>query len=181
MVYFVNFYFLCKKIKNRNMKKNVTACLSVLLVMSFFQLSAASYRSVVINKTDNTNIMVLIESTMTTSIVDGTLVVTSSKGNVVLPVSEVKNWFFSTDFDSETLWTGLQQTISDTIDYKRFRDKIVLNNLPEGSIVDLFTINGRQIKSSVVGGQYQLFISELSQGIYLLKYNNQTIKIVVAL
>ncbi len=161
------------------MKKITTTLVSVVCAMFFGTMSANAYKSIVINKADNTNIMVLIESTMTTSIAEGNLIVTSSKGDVILPVAEVKNWTFSTDEDSENLWTDLEKIDGDAT-CVQLRDKIVLNNLPDGSQIALFTANGKQICTASVNGSYELSLNDLPKGVYLLNYNRQTIKIVIA-
>ncbi len=159
------------------MKKITTTLVLVVCAMFFGTMSANAYKSIVINKADNSNIMVLIESTMTTSIAEGNLIVTSSKGDVILPVGEVKNWTFSIDDDSETLWTDLEKINSDAT-CVQLRDRIVLNNLPEGSQVTLFTANGKQLRTASVSGSYELSLNDLPQGVYLLNYNRQTLKIV---
>ncbi len=161
------------------MKKITTTLTAIVCAMFFGTMSASSYKSIIINKTDNTNIMVLIESTMTASVAEGNLVITCSKGDVILPVSEVRNWVFSTDDDSENLWTTLEQPQNDAT-VVQMRDGIVLSNLPQNSQITLFTANGKQLRSVSASGSYELSLNDLPQGIYLLNYNRQTLKIVIA-
>ena len=78
------------------------------------------------------------------------------------------------------MWTGIESPTASGTNCILNSDRIILSNLPEGSTVTLCSIDGRIVKSSRAEGDYELSISELPKGIYVLTYNKNTLKIAVA-
>lgn len=117
---------------------------------------------------------------MKTAVAEGNLVITCTKGDIVLPVIDIKNWTFSTSAGSDDVWTGIESPTASGTNCILNSDRIILSNLPEGSTVTLCSIDGRIVKSSRAEGDYELSISELPKGIYVLTYNKNTLKIAVA-
>ena len=154
------------------MKKIVIPLLLGLFATIPHHLPAASYKSIIVNQSDGSEMKVTIEDDMKTAVAEGNLVITCTKGDIVLPVIDIKNWTFSTSAGSDDVWTGTNCILNS--------DRIILSNLPEGSTVTLCSIDGRIVKSSRAEGDYELSISELPKGIYVLTYNKNTLKIAVA-
>lgn len=139
------------------------------LLLGFFatiphHLPAASYKSIIVNQSDGSEMKVT----------------TCTKGDIVLPVIDIKNWTFSTSAGSDDVWTGIELPTASGTNCILNSDRIILSNLPEGSTVSLCSIDGRIVKSSRAEGDYELSISELPKGIYVLTYNKNTLKIAVA-
>lgn len=56
---------------------------------------------------------------------------------------------------------------------------ILFSNLAEGTIVDIYDINGAVVRchQAEVAGEYRLPVRDLSPGIYIVRVNNTTFKI----
>ena len=154
------------------MKKIVIPLLWGLFATIPQPLPATSYKSIIVNQSDGDD--------MKTTVAEGNLVITCTKGDIVLPVIDIKNWTFSTSAGSDDVWTGIESPTASGTNCILNSDRIILSNLPEGSTVSLCSIDGRIVKSSRAEGDYELSISELPKGIYVLTYNKNTLKIAVA-
>ena len=140
----------------------------------------AGYKSVVINQPGGGFMAVTIEDGMSTKISDGNLVLTSSKGDIILPVSDVQNWTFSTEGGSNDLWAGVELPSGDEVSYVQQADRIVFANLPVNSEVSLVSMDGRVVNRSKVSGSYELPLTGLQKGVYVLTFNDKSVKIAVA-
>ncbi len=56
-------------------------------------------------------------------------------------------------------------------------DKLYFNNLPAQTQINIFTFDGKMIKSERHDGKAEISISNLPSGIYFLKMNDETYKI----
>lgn len=162
------------------MKKIVIPLLWGLFATIPQPLPATSYKSIIVNQSDGSEMKVTIEDDMKTTVAEGNLVITCTKGDIVLPVIDIKNWTFSTSAGSDDVWTGIESPTASGTNCILNSDRIILSNLPEGSTVSLCSIDGRIVKSSRAEGDYEFSISELPKGIYVLTYNKNTLKIAVA-
>ena len=162
------------------MKKIVIPLLLGLFAIIPHHLPAASYKSIIVNQSDGSEMKVTIEDDMKTAVAEGNPVITCTKGDIVLPVIDIKNWTFSTSAGSDDVWTGIESPTASGTNCILNSDRIILSNLPEGSTVTLCSIDGRIVKSSRAEGDYEFSISELPKGIYVLTYNKNTLKIAVA-
>ena len=88
------------------MKKIVIPLLLGLFATIPHHLPAASYKSIIVNQSDGSEMKVTIEDDMKTAVAEGNLVITCTKGDIVLPVIDIKNWTFSTSAGSDDVWTG---------------------------------------------------------------------------
>ena len=98
------------------MKKIVIPLLLGLFATIPHHLPAASYKSIIVNQSDGSEMKVTIEDDMKTTVAEGNLVITCTKGDIVLPVIDIKNWTFSTsagaDRKRNKLHTQLRQNHS---------------------------------------------------------------------
>ena len=78
------------------MKKIVIPLLWGLFATIPQPLPATSYKSIIVNQSDGSEMKVTIEDDMKTTVAEGNLVITCTKGDIVLPVIDIKNWTFST-------------------------------------------------------------------------------------
>ena len=88
------------------MKKIVIPLLWGLFATIPQPLPATSYKSIIVNQSDGSEMKVTIEDDMKTTVAEGNLVITCTKGDIVLPVIDIKNWTFSTSAGSDDVWTG---------------------------------------------------------------------------
>ena len=60
-----------------------------------------------------------------------------------------------------------------------WKDEVILfNQLPENTLIEVFTADGKQILSYRCTGEAQLPLANLSDGVYLVKVNQATYKII---
>ncbi len=161
------------------MKRIFLTLFSVVCTMALCH-AATGYKSVVINKMDNTTMSIAMEGDMTTSIANGELNLSCAKGDITMMISDVRNWTFSTKSGASDLWAGIELPIGDEVTCIMESDRILIENLPQNSVVALYTIDGRTISSATVGGNYELSLVGLQHGVYVLTYNNKSLKIAVA-
>ena len=72
------------------MKKIVIPLLLGLFATIPHHLPAASYKSIIVNQSDGSEMKVTIEDDMKTAVAEGNLVITCTKGDIVLPVIDIK-------------------------------------------------------------------------------------------
>jgi len=72
------------------MKKIVIPLLLGLFATIPHHLPAASYKSIIVNQSDGSEMKVTIEDDMKTAVAEGNLVITCTKGDIVLPVNRHK-------------------------------------------------------------------------------------------
>lgn len=141
--------------------------------------AATLYKSVVVNKTDDTFLQITMEQDMTTRFEDGELVLTCSLGDVKIPVEEVRNLTFSTENGQNDLWLGIDIADADAVNVDIVNNRAIFSNLPEGSHISLTAIDGRVVKSATAAGDYEFAFGQLTQGVYILTYNNHSLKIAI--
>lgn len=72
------------------MKKIVIPLLLGLFAIIPHHLPAASYKSIIVNQSDGSEMKVTIEDDMKTAVAEGNLVISCTKGDIVLPVIDIK-------------------------------------------------------------------------------------------
>lgn len=138
------------------------------------------WQTVVVIKNDGSTVAVQGEKDFFAKMADGELRFESSKGYIAIPLDEVKRWVYSTEpGDAEWASISAPSVASDVI-VKRLGNVIMLENLPAGSHVGLVALNGVTLLSAVASESYKIDLSDMESGLYLLTFNNQTIKIAVS-
>jgi len=160
------------------MRKIYVSLLFAVLSLCGVTVWGASYKSIVITKTDGSTLAVSMEYDMLTEIKAGNLTLTSSKGEIVIPTAEVRKWTYSTNSGGSDSWAGIETVESDGLSVIQYADRVVFDNLPDGSVVCLVSVDGRVISREKVKGHHEVSLSSLDRGIYVLTYNNNSLKIV---
>gem|GEM_PF-1425613 len=138
------------------------------------------WQSVVVTKSDGSTVAVQGEKDFSATMADGELRFESSKGYIAIPLDEVKRWIYSNE-PGDAEWASISApSVASDIIVKRFGNVIILENLPEGSHVGLVALNGVTLLSAVASESYKVDLSDMESGLYLLTFNNQTIKIAVS-
>ncbi len=145
--------------------------------MSTAHIDAATYKSVVINHTDGSRTAIAIENGMTTCVADGHLNLSCAKGDISYPVQDVTGWTFSTASGDSDRWAGIDSPTADDVLCAVESDRIVFDNLPYGSVITLTTSDGRTVSRTVAQGQYELSLTGVIPGIYIVTFNDKSIKI----
>ena len=110
------------------MKKIVIPLLWGLFATIPQPLPATSYKSIIVNQSDGSEMKVTIEDDMKTTVAEGNLVITCTKGDIVLPVIDIKNWTFSTSAGSDDVWTGIESPTASGTNCILNSDRIILSN-----------------------------------------------------
>ena len=119
---------------------------------------------------------------MTTKTSDGNLELSSDKGAITIPLSDVRNWTFSTEEGSSDQWASIGGVSEDSAVTIQLQEGcITLGNLPEGSSVSLTAINGVGVAAAnSVSGEYTIPTDTLTKGIYILTVNNRSFKVALS-
>lgn len=162
------------------MKKFYTLILVFVgICASAVMANAATYRSVVFNKTDGEKFALTVESGMTTLVSDGYITMSCDLGVISLATSEVNSWTFSTErgTDFEVAGIGTPEVDQNSVELIVNEGSLTLNGLAAGSKVMLVSVDGRVAASAVAEGSLTLPTSVLNAGVYILTYNDKSIKI----
>ena len=142
-----------------------------LLLLVTVKLSAIEYTTLIVDMRDGSSAMVqLIEKPTITF--DGEMMkIVSSKTTLEFSRSDVKKYRFSRHEVSsvEELSLSPQATIED--------NTIVVSGIADGTAVTVYTTNGTVVCSAVAdGGSCILSLDSLPSALYIVTYNNTTIK-----
>lgn len=137
------------------------------------------YRSIVFHRTDGSTIAITMEDNMTVNLTNGNVELTCKKGIFSAAIEDVKYWTYSKSEGENDKWAGIENIIGETVSVIVTDDYINLQNLPENSTIGLVAIDGRVIVSDKASREYEISLSELTHGVYVLTYNGKSIKIAV--
>ncbi len=143
--------------------------------------NAFGYQSVVVNMADGTSLAIQGSQGMTASIADGELrFMNTDETFISLQLNEVKGWEFSS-IPGDAEWSALDCISGDAqTALIRTSDALILENLPAGSHVRFVSLSGIAISAATVSGTYSISLAGISSGVYMLTYNNKTVKIAVS-
>lgn len=99
-----------------------------------------------------------------------TLHIATEETTIDVPVSEISDASFQTPVSIKPVTIPDCQTINGELRFSQ---------LPAGSTVEVFYVNGKKLSSAVVGneGQTTIDISRLPKGVFVVKTAMQTIKV----
>lgn len=160
------------------MKKTLLTLSTALALIIPCTVSAKGYQSVVVNKADATVLAIQGDQGMKLTAADNTLrFMLPDESYIELPLDEVTGWEYS-DQAGDAQWTSISGvTVNPDAIVRQTATGVTIFNLPEHSIVTLTAINGITVKNLTASGSCQIEFEGLQNGIYLLSFNNQTIKI----
>lgn len=137
------------------------------------------YQSIVFYRTDGTALAIAMEDDMTVNIANGDVTLDCDKGIITMPIAELKYWNYSKIEGDDSKWQGIEDIIGETVRVVVTDDCVTFQNLPENSSVSLVSMDGRVIVADKASGEYEISLSELNYGVYVLTYNGKSIKIAV--
>lgn len=151
----------------------------VMVAASTAVASVNGYKSIVLHHLDGEQLAITIENGMTTKVANGNLTLECTKGTITKPLDNLKFWNYSLlpGEDFETAGIGIVE--GDMIGLVVENERIVFQNLPANSVVGLVAVDGRVILSDKAAGYYEIPLSELTHGVYILTYNGKSLKIAV--
>ena len=108
-----------------------------------------------------------------TTFEDGQLVITTSKATVYYQLENVLRYTY------EGIKSGIDLMAGErSVSISRKADAVTFHNLPQGTVVSLYSANGVLIKQQTAEGQsLTLSVKNHPSGVYLVKAGKETIKL----
>jgi hypothetical protein len=162
------------------MTHKLLASISMMLFTTIATM--AQFYTIMVNRTDGSYLSISIKDDMQTAFDQGAMTLTSSLGTITFDLPNVAGWTFSdhkshnagwTDDDDITLPTALSTDLelSDTT--------LTLRNLTTYTRVALYDAHGTTIRSYCGADSYSIPLTDLSAGVYILAYGNNSLKFAV--
>lgn len=150
----------------------------LLAVAAFCAITASvqseTFKGMLISKTDGSTVALDMASDMETTVVDNNLVFSKvGTDAVTVPVAQVKTWKFST-----TSVTGLSE-VAVAEQMQLVGKTVIIDGLKAATPVQVISASGQTVLSTVATGRCELSLEGLAAGVYVISYNNQTLKIAV--
>lgn len=150
----------------------------LLAVATFCAITASvqseTFKGMLISKTDGSTVALDMASDMETTVVDNNLVFSKGGTDVVtVPVAQVKTWKFS-----KTSVAGLSE-VAVAEQMQLVGKTVIIDGLKAATPVQVISASGQTVLSTVATGRCELSLEGLAAGVYVISYNNQTLKIAV--
>ena len=156
--------------------KTYYSLLFLLLLMSVHKAIAQSpeYQCIVVETTDGERLEYLLSDNPRIAHMNALVVITSNTVSVEFPSSNVSKVYLSTSTDA----IGNVKTTEGKI--LLHKDVIVMKDFCANEPISLYGADGKQLWQQSADGSGQLVFSlnSLSQGIYIIKTNHQSFKII---
>ena len=146
--------------------------LCMLLGCVFPTCAEETYRSVVVTTASGDVIKFDLSGGVNVAFSDTEVIITSDNSEVKLPVSDFARFDFSDD-------ASVNDKTIQSVTVIVGNDFINLSGLPGRSLVQLFTLNGISVANITADDSGGASIRSLSKGIYILKTQLSTIKVIL--
>lgn len=162
------------------MKKSLLTLFAAAALILPATMSAKGYQSVLVSKTDNTTLAIQGSQGMKATAMDNILrFTTPDEAYIEIPLNEVTGWEYS-DGTGDHEWTAIDGVEAEAdVTLTRTATGISIANLPDNSVVTLTALSGITVKHLIASGTCTISFEGLQTGVYMLSFNNQTIKIAV--
>lgn len=154
---------------------------ALLLITLFSTLPAnaqggeAGWRKTIIVKTlDGTTMEYIIDTDTKVKIEKPNLVIETEGVEINYELEKMAQVRYGKKFIS----TGINNVAIDDQPFKFEDETIFFDNLSENTLIEMFTADGKQVLSRHCSGNAQLPLNSLTDGVYLVKINESTYKIV---
>lgn len=145
------------------------------LVLAASSMSAAGYKSLVLSKTDGTNVTLNFSDKLETTVSGENLVFADNGTEVIsVPVAQLAGWNFS----AGTTTAAINRLAGDN-NFSMAGGIVSIDGLADGTEVCVVAASGATVMRAVAAGSCTLDLSGLANGVYVITYNNQTVKIAV--
>ena len=146
--------------------------LCMLLGCVFPTCAEGTYRSVVVTTASGDVIKFDLSGGVNVAFSDTEVIITSDNSEVKLPVTDFARFDFSDD-------ASVNDKTIQSVTVIVGNDFINLSGLPGRSLVQLFTLNGISVANITADDSGGASIRSLSKGIYILKTQLSTIKVIL--
>lgn len=151
----------------RGIKQIVLVAVLLLIPIS---VAANSYNQIILTYNDGDIATVNIEADTRMTFDAENILLSSDVADLSFPISEVEKFTYGFSAGVETIDSG-------NVDISFSGNVLSLSNIPVGSTVEVYSLNGVVAKSLRCSGSAEIDLAPLSSGIYLLLINNMTMKI----
>ena len=161
---------------NAIMKKTVLQRFAAMLVMVMLGIAAqAQVQYLIVTHSDGAASEFALADAPVVTCQNGTLEVTTAHQTLAIALSEVENYHFT-----ETLpYTAIDEVKTDDTKPLIEAGHARFENLPEGTTVNIFTIDGRRAGSAIAtDGSVDIDLTNLGTGIYILSTPKASYKII---
>lgn len=143
-----------------------------LLLFSSMML-AQEYNNVVVTLTDGTSRTISLSEKPIVTIANGKLVIKTDMSTTEFDRANVARFNFVSDL------VGIDEISSDDNEVIKDGDNLYFSNLPENSLIKIYTADGSLVKSMTASGAYKISLAEFSAGVYIVSVNGVSTKIAV--
>ena len=143
-----------------------------LLLFSSMML-AQEYNNVVVTLTDGTSRTISLSEKPIVTIANGKLVIKTDMSTTEFDRANVARFNFVSDL------VGIDEISSDDNEVIKDGDNLYFSNLPENSLIKIYTADGSLVKSMTASGAYKIFLAEFSAGVYIVSVNGVSTKIAI--
>lgn len=143
-----------------------------LLLFSSMML-AQEYNNVVVTLTDGTSRTISLSEKPIVTIANGKLVIKTDMSTTEFDRANVARFNFVSDL------VGIDEISSDDNEVIKDGDNLYFSNLPEDSLIKIYTADGSLVKSTTASGAYKISLADFSAGVYIVSVNGVSTKIAV--
>ena len=162
------------------MKKTL---LTLLLGALCASASAAGIVSMTVHTTDGASTCIAMESDMTATVFNKTLVLNCEKGTIEFAAEDVVKWTYSDEPGDDSLWglAAIGDVAGDSNDAAMTTEGGILSvsNLPQNSKVSVVSVSGSVLRQATVSGEYVMSLGDFTPGIYIVTVNEKSFKIAI--
>lgn len=149
-------------------------------------VGASNYKSIIVNKFDDTKICINLKDEMKITSDADSLFVTGATYDFDFALADIKGWIHSTslqdevDPNPEEPPTGIWDADDDHVEMKHLGNHILITNLPANSSVMMCAIDGKVYYNNSSASDSEIIrLENLTPGVYVLVINGQSTKILV--
>lgn len=154
------------------MKILKSAALACLLLFAGTAM-ASGYRSVVVTLTDGTTNQITLTTSLKTTFLKTLVIFTDGAKEVTFNRAQIESFHFDGSNGGAEM-VGVEESRPVV-----GNGEITFGNLPVGSKVALYDLQGRCLVSAGAEGSYRMELPNLEKGIYIVKVNRMSYKITV--
>lgn len=149
--------------------------LLMLLAVSWIAMQADQVQTLIVQLKNGSQTAFFLKDKPQVKFEGGNLKVTSTVGDTSFALSDVLRFTYTTKDP-----TGIDETVTAPTGVNFQGDMLVISQLKANSDVSIYAVDGKQLRQLTAphSGTYRLNLSELPAGLYLVKADNVTYKIV---
>ena len=136
-----------------------------------------SFNTLVISLTDGTTEEVPLLTEPRITYKDSLFIVTTALETKTWARNKVKGYAFK--MEDATGIKAMSKSNARQVEWELTDRKLRLNQLPNGSTISLYSVNGQHIMTTHRSGHCTIDLSRLSSGVYLFEVNDQVHKLVL--